>query len=236
MDFPEKLRQEFNRWAAAGRGPEMEREHARITERTIELMAIGPHDRILDLGCGVGWASRRLARMAPEGLVVGVDISDEMVRQARAASRDLENVMFLTGEAAEIPWKEDFFSHALSVEAFYYFPEPAAALREVYRVLAAGGRFFMLINLCTDNPDSLEWVDKLRVSVTVLSAAQWKQLFQEAGFQNVEDRRIPDDRPVPDEYHGRWFRDAAQLRRFMETGALLVVGEKTQPATPAGRR
>ena len=234
MDPHEELRQEFNRWASAGRGPEMEREHARITEQTIELMAIGPSDRILDLGCGDGWTCRRLARLVPEGLVVGLDISDEMVFRARAASRDLDNVMFLHGGAEEIPWKEDFFSHILSVESFYYFPDPASALRQAYRVLVPTGRLFMLINLYADNADSLACVDPLKVPVRVLSAAQWTQLFREARFQNLEDRRIPDDRPVPENYRGRWFRDSAQLRRFMEAGALLLIGEKTEATTAAG--
>ncbi len=105
----------------------------------------------------------------------------------------------------------------------------------VGRVLAPSGRFFMLINLYADNVDSLVWADQLGVSVTVLSAAQWKQLFHDAGFRNVGDRRIRDDRPVPDQYQGRWFRDAAQLRRFRETGALLIMGEKVEPTTAAGR-
>lgn len=233
MDPHEQLRQEFNRWALAGRGPEMEREHARITEQTIELMSLGPRDRILDLGCGDGWTCRRLARMVPEGLVVGLDVSDEMVRLARLASRDMDNIMFLNAGVAGIPWKEDFFSHVISVEAFYYFPDPLQALREAHRVLAPSGRFFMLINLYADNVDSLAWVDQLGVSAAVLSAAQWRQLCQDAGFQNVGERRIPDDRPVPDQYQGRWFRDAAQLRRFRETGALLISGEKVEATSSA---
>ncbi len=236
MDPDEQLRQEFNRWALAGRGSEMERDHTRITERTIDLMAIGPRDRILDLGCGDGWTCRRLAAMAPEGLVVGLDVSDEMVRLARIASRDLDNVIFLNVGVTRIPWKEDFFSHAISVEAFYFFPDPRQALREVLRVLAPSGRFFMLINLYADNADSLVWADRLGVPVTVLPAAEWRQLFDEAGFRNIEDRQVPDDRPVPDDYTGgRWFRDAEQLRRFRETGALLVTGEKTEPTTAAGK-
>ena len=231
MDPEEQLRHEFNGWALSGRGPEMERHHSRITEKTIALMGIGAGDRILDLGCGNGWACRRLAPMVPEGLVVGLDISDEMVRQARALSLDLDNVLFLSSGAEGIPWKEDFFSHVLSVESFYYYPDPARALRETHRVLAPGGRFFMLINLYGDNADSLQWVEQLKVPVTVLSAAQWAGFFREAGFQNVEERRICDDCPVPESYQGRWFRDAAQLRRFLETGALLMIGEKTEPTT-----
>ena len=48
----EKLQQEFNRWAAEGEGPKMERHHLDITEKTIRLMNLRPGERVLDLGCG----------------------------------------------------------------------------------------------------------------------------------------------------------------------------------------
>jgi len=84
----DRLQHEFNRWADDGEGPKMERHHLAITEKTMRRMDLRPGERILDLGCGSGWATRLLARMTgdgPQGFgqVVGVDISDEMVRQAR---------------------------------------------------------------------------------------------------------------------------------------------------------
>src|ERR1043166_6054078 len=81
-----KLQQEFNEWAAAGRGDEMESHHSDITEQTLALMDIQPEDRILDLGCGTGWASRRMARIATSGEVVGLDVADEMLRRAEETS------------------------------------------------------------------------------------------------------------------------------------------------------
>src|SRR5215472_11948549 len=92
----DKLQQEFNRWAEAGEGEKMQAHHLDITEKTIRLMNLSPGERVLDLGCGSGWATRLLARIVgegPEGFgqVVGVDVSDEMIRQARAASKDFEN-------------------------------------------------------------------------------------------------------------------------------------------------
>ncbi len=56
------------------------------------MMKLKPGDKVLDLGCGAGWASRLLAQAvndpANPGQVVGLDVSDEMIRRARAASRD----------------------------------------------------------------------------------------------------------------------------------------------------
>src|SRR5271166_4276783 len=92
----ERLQHEFNRWADDGEGVKMERHHLDITEKTMRRMDLRPGERILDLGCGSGWATRLLARMVSDGpqgfgQVVGLDISDQMVRHARAASRDFDN-------------------------------------------------------------------------------------------------------------------------------------------------
>ncbi len=54
----ERLRQEFNEWAEQGKGEEMEHHHISITEQTLAMMKLKPGDKVLDLGCGAGWASR----------------------------------------------------------------------------------------------------------------------------------------------------------------------------------
>jgi len=231
MTPEQKLREEFNRWAEAGRGAEMEKHHLDITEKTIRLMELRAGERVLDLSCGTGWATRLLARLVgdgPQGFgqVVGLDLSDEMIRQARIASRDFDNVMYVWGSAQQIPWEENFFDKALSVEAFYYYPDQERTLAELFRVLAPRGRFFLLINLYKDNPYSLRWVDELKVPVHVRSEAEYVQLLNAHAFDDVQSTRIADDTPTPAEYSGKWFRNAEELRDFKRIGALLLTGRK----------
>ncbi len=231
MTPEEKLRQEFNRWAETGRGAEMEKHHLSITEQAIRLMQLRPGEHVLDLSCGTGWATRILARLVgdgPQGFgqVVGLDLSDEMIRQARAASRDFENILYVWGSAQQIPWEENYFDKALSVEAFYYFPDQERVLAELFRVLAPRGRFFILINLYRDNPYSLRWVDELGVKVHVRGEAEYVGLLKRHGFEQVEARRIPDETPTPEVYRGRWFANAAELREFKRIGALLLSASK----------
>ncbi len=231
MTPEEIIRDEFNRWAEAGRGEEMEAHHLNITEQTIRLMNLKPGERVLDLGCGTGWATRILARLVgdgPEGFgqVVGVDISDEMIRRGRAASRDFENVLFVWGSAQQIPWEENFFDKVLSVESFYYYPDQDRTLAELFRVMAPRGRMFILINLYKDNPYSLRWVDELKVPVQVRSEAEYVQLLKAHAFEEVEARRIRDESPTPEVYSGKWFRNAEELREFKRIGALLLTARK----------
>jgi arsenite methyltransferase len=234
----EKLQHEFNRWATEGEGEKMERHHLDITEKTIGLMDLRPGERVLDLGCGSGWATRLLARMVadgPEGFgqVVGIDISDEMIRQARSLSKGFENILYIWGSAQQIPWEENFFDKVLSVESFYYYPDQDRALSELFRVLAPRGRMFILINLYKDNPYSLQWVDKLRVPVQVRSAEEYVELLNKHAFESVEARRIPDDTPTPDDYQTKSFHSLEDLRASKRIGALLLMASKPDLRTPA---
>ena len=192
---------------------------------------VRPGERVLDLGCGAGWATRLLARLVsdgPEGFgqVVGLDVSDEMIRRARAASRDFDNIMYVWGSAQQIPWEENFFDKVLSVESFYYYPDQERALAELFRVMAPHGRLFILINLYKDNPYSLRWVDELQVPVHALSEAEYVEMLKRNAFEQVEARRIPDDTPTPDNYSGKWFKNAQELREFKRLGALLLMATK----------
>jgi ubiquinone/menaquinone biosynthesis C-methylase UbiE len=226
----EHMRREFNEWAEAGRGEEMEHHHISITQQTLGLMALKPGQRVLDLGCGAGWASRLLAKAVgggeQAGQVVGLDVSDEMIRRARANSTDYDNILFVVGSAQQIPWQEDFFDKVLSVESFYYYGDQGGALDEMRRVMAPGGELYILINLYKDNHYSMRWVEELQVPVQVKSEGEYVGMLRAHGFENVCARRIPDLSPTPEEYSGKWFKDAAELRDFKRIGALLLIGRK----------
>jgi len=234
----ETLQQEFNRWAVAGEGEKMEHHHLDITGKTIRLMQLEVGHRVLDSGCGSGWATRILARLVADGpeksgQVVGLDVSDEMVRMARAASTEFDNVMYVWGSAEKIPWEENYFDRVLSVESFYYYADQDRALNELFRVLAPKGRLFILINLYKDNPHSLQWVHKLKVPVQVRSAAEYCELLKAHAYEEIEWRQIPDDTPTPDDYQTTSLNTLEDLRAFKRTGALLLMASKPDLLTPS---
>ena len=233
----EQMRREFNQWAEAGRGEEMEQHHISITQQTLALMGLMHGERVLDLGCGAGWATRLLAQLVAggerPGQVVGLDVSDEMIRRARGASTQYDNILFVVGSAQQIPWEENFFDKVLSVESFYYYPDQERALAELFRVMAPHGRLFILINLYKDNPYSLQWVPKLKVPVHVRSAAEYVELLKAHAFQNVEYAQIPDDTPTPENYQTTSFHSLDDLKAFKRIGALLLMASKPDVRNPA---
>src|ERR1043166_504537 len=99
----EQLRNEFNEWARAGKGERMERAHRPAGEKAIARLGVEPDSRVLDIGCGSGWATRLLADYAFNGRVTGIDISDEMIRVAREASTSYPNVNFEVASADQLP-------------------------------------------------------------------------------------------------------------------------------------
>jgi len=225
------LREEFNRWAEAGRGEGMEEDHLPIALPVLDLMQLAPDENVLDIGCGAGWLCRLLAERVTQGRVVGMDVSDEMVRRARSRYADLHQVMFVVGGVDEIPWEDSFFTRVISVESAYYWPDPAKGLKEIFRVLREGGSAWVLINYYRDNPHCHQWGQHYAIPAHLLWAEEWAALFREAGFAEVQHRRIQDPTPAPEVYTGRWFRDAAQLRAFRAEGALLVHGVKSFGST-----
>ncbi len=103
-----------------------------MVQMDLTALSLSPHDRVLHYPCGNGVLVGELAAKVPLGIVVGLDSSDDHVRAARAAHRDLDNAMFVTSDRGEIPWKEDFFSHVI-------LGNRDLPMKEVERVLAEGG-------------------------------------------------------------------------------------------------
>ena len=230
MDKPaamnEKLRQEFNQWALDGRSSALEAHHRCFVEDTLQLMNIQPADRILEVGCGEGWASRRLASLVPEGLVVGLDVADEMVSKARPGSAACDNLLFVWADVEAIPWQEKFFSKALCVETFYYLENPENALREIFRVLSPGGSVWIVNHLSKENEITLGWLPRLKIPVKLLSAEEYGRLLEQCGFQEYSYRMIPDRSLVSDNTYDGLVTDPEQLRRFRESGALLMTARR----------
>ena len=198
-----------------------------MIEKVFRMMQVQPKDRVLNLGCGAGWATRQLARLASQGLALGLDASDEMVRLARRQSVEIENVMFMIGSAAAIPWQEDFFSLLLSVDSAFRWPDLKAATREIFRVMAPGGRIFILNAFYRENPLASRWQQILRLPVHLKSASEWSDVFTAAGFETVQTSQVTDETPVEADLEpSPFYASPEEKAQFRRTGALLIQAVK----------
>ena len=129
-------------------GGKMARQHQPENLWTVNLLDVQPNDHILEIGFGPGIAVEAVAQRATNGLVAGVDFSATMVALAsqrnvgaiRAGCVDLRK-----GDAAHLPFADAAFDQAYSIHSIYFWPEPAAALREIHRVLKRGGRLILTV-------------------------------------------------------------------------------------------
>jgi SAM-dependent methyltransferase len=223
----ELIRREFNRWAEQGRGRGMDRSPWEITRQIIESMNIGPHDNVMDLGCGAGWATRVLAQRASRGLVLGIDLSDRMIAQANAGYRNPPNALFLVASPAGIPCPPDFFSSLLSVETIYYYPDIQSVFNEVFRILVERGKAHFMINYYQENVYSHAWAKHVDIPLQLLGIEDYLGLLSNSGFRASSHRRIINSTPLPEDWTPtHWFPTRLEQERFQAEGALLLTAEK----------
>ena len=113
----------------------------------VELLDVGPTDRVIELGCGPGVAIAALAGRADRGLVVGVDHSEVMIAQARRRNAEAVRagrVRLVHAPIDRMHVTDGPFDAALAVNTVGFWPEPAERLRELGALLRAGGRMALV--------------------------------------------------------------------------------------------
>ena len=116
--------------------------HPKSTKVTLRYVDLADSDRLLDIGCGPGAAIRHAA--AQVSSATGVDASEPMVTIARKRSAGISNVEFAVGPAEHLPFEENSFSVVWTIQSWHHWNDPNSAFAEVRRVLAPGGRFFIV--------------------------------------------------------------------------------------------
>lgn len=167
-------------------------------ETLLELLAVAPHEDVLDLACGPGALTARIRELT-RGRVAGCDSAAGMVTEAQRRHPGIE---FAVCDAAALPFTNEFDAIFCN-SAFQWFAEPAAALAGCLRALRPGGRmamqapakaefcpaFVRAVARLEKHPETREVFTRFRSPWLFLENAEnYSRLFAEAGFKVAESR------------------------------------------------
>jgi ubiquinone/menaquinone biosynthesis C-methylase UbiE len=122
-----------------------------------QLSGLKPQGVLMDAGCGPGYLALAMARKFPQTKILGVDISEEMLKLATTnASFQLAppQVYFQKADLQQLPLEADCLDLVFSTLSLHHWPDPSQVLSEIHRVLKPGGRF-LIFDLRRDMPNLL---------------------------------------------------------------------------------
>jgi ubiquinone/menaquinone biosynthesis C-methylase UbiE len=109
--------------------------------RSFDLLVLADGDQVLDVGCGTGEDARVIAGRSPGVSVIGIDASEDKVREARARTLGLPRpVDFRVADAYALPFEDETFDACRADRVLHHLVEPPKALAEMARVARPGGR------------------------------------------------------------------------------------------------
>lgn len=106
-------------------------------------------ETVLDLACGTGELARRMLERWPGLRIHGIDLSSNMLGEARRKLIQRPLASFTRAEVSVLPFRDESFDLAITTNSFHYFRQPLATSNEIHRVLRPGGRL-LVVDWCHD--------------------------------------------------------------------------------------
>ena len=156
----------------------------------IEWLSIPPGGVALDVGSGPGNVTASLARAAgPDGLALGVDISEPMLARAVEAQAG-PNVGFLRADAQQLPLRDETVDAAVSLAVMQLIPHPTATLAEMVRVLRPGGRIAIMVPTVGRHNEFLRWLPLPNGGVHRFAEEELGDSLEELGLVSVRTKTL----------------------------------------------
>jgi ubiquinone/menaquinone biosynthesis C-methylase UbiE len=172
------------------------------TRRLVEAAAIKPGMRVLDIACGTGIVTRLVAeKVRPTDYVAGLDLNAGMLEQARGSSENFAAIDWCEASVTNMPFTDASFDLMFCQHGLQFFPDKAAALAEMHRVLTPGGQLLLSVWRSIEHcpwqsaiADAVghhvgsEAATLIRSAFNFGDSEQLRQTIVSAGFSNVEVR------------------------------------------------
>ena len=164
--------------------------HSELTDWGLAHVLIGIDFAVLDVGCGGGRTIEKLAAIAANGKVCGVDYAAGSVATSRARNAQLireGRVKIEQASVSRLPFGADEFDLVTAVETQYYWPDLADDMREILRVMKPGGTLVVIAE--SYKGGAHDWVQEpvMRLlGAPSMGVREHRELFEKAGYRDVE--------------------------------------------------
>jgi ubiquinone/menaquinone biosynthesis C-methylase UbiE len=172
----------------------MNRHHSKLTDWGLSHVSIKKTDTILDVGCGGGRTINKLAAVASNGKVHGIDYSEQSVIAAHRSNKrliDIGRVSIREGTVSQLAFDNNTFDLVTGIETHLFWPDLPNDFREILRVLKLGGQLLVVAEIYRGGKH-LEGVRKqifdkhLAANMNLLTPDEHRELFSTAGFSDVQ--------------------------------------------------
>jgi len=173
----------------------MNNSHSSLTDWGLTHVRIEQDFSILDVGCGGGRTMQKLAALAPEGKIFGVDYSASSVSVARGKNAQLikaGRVEVQRASVSQLPFPENKFDLVTAVETQYYWPDLVNDMQEILRVLKPGGVLIVIAESYKGAKfDIVQRPVMKLLRSTIMSLTEQQELFVKAGYADVRTYEEP---------------------------------------------
>lgn len=164
--------------------------HEVLTDWGLEKVRIYPNFTILDMGCGGGKTITKLAKLAFQGKVFGIDCSTDMVKYSREVNRDLitqNRVSIDEGFVDKTNFPDNFFDLVTAIETYYFWPDLKDAFQEIKRILKPQAHLLTINEMIKDGVFEKENKETIKKTyVHLKSLTELKNILQSVGFDQIK--------------------------------------------------
>jgi len=170
----------------------MNSSHSKLTDWGLSHIPIESHYTILDVGCGGGRTISKLAAIATQGKVYGVDYSEESVAATMKTNTQWINrgrAEVHPGSVSELSFPDNTFDLVTAVETHFWWPNLPGDMREVLRVMKPGGALILIAEVYKGaNNTASRMLEKYsaKTGLLLLSVDEHRALLESAGYSDVQ--------------------------------------------------
>jgi SAM-dependent methyltransferase len=164
--------------------------HTPMTNWGLSHLSVGRQDTILDIGCGGGSTIHKLAKIATNGKVFGIDFSDESVAVSRTTNRhfiQMGRVEIQQSTVSCLPFSNNMFDLITAINTHYYWNNMATDMQEILRTLKPGGKVIIIGSLYEGGKDderNQRYAELIKIAYPSIN--DLRAIFLKVGFSEIQ--------------------------------------------------